>query len=685
MNENFNISSDKLSQFFLEITGNDTRDKDYIDNLVNAYPNVLDFMLNDMMPDLTNVKYVKYKRYNYLKEKAIENIDLLQLNNKLNDVFSLSLLKTLKSYYSNIVIDNNLVNDIIVKNLYNEPYDTLCRINNISFAKADKILLEANKHKNNFWQYDIASSKQRCVAFIIWYLINNLNGSTYSTLEKLKSVMLYKYFLNDCIHTLDSALTDKRITYVNNKVMLTSVYLQEQNISRYVQNAIQKENSVNFNININKYKQIDNITLSDTQMDTLRLINDNQLVLLNGFAGTGKSQSVKALINMLEDNDKTYIIVAPTAKAAKQIGNYADRPACTIHYLLSKEFQDLVLDDMHDYPIMENSTFDEYQLLNYDVVIADETSMISIELFNKFIRHIDYKRTKLLLIGDSFQLPSIQNGNLYQDLLSINDIPKVTLNQIFRYKENGLVNVATNIRLGNRYLSNSVDQYIGDSYEFHKHIDVMEMINAALTKYMELIENGNSVQDIAILTAKNIGNSGINLINSCIQRVINEITEFDETVSIKVDNKIIKFKENDLVMNIKNNYNVTAVGEDQKTLLANGQIGTVKQVNEIMCKMRVEFDGKLFDLDYENICNLRLAYGFTIHKSQGSQFKNVIYLTPYDDLGMTNSNLMYVAVTRAQHKCFHYGSDYVINQKINEKENLKRNTTLINQYYYNTI
>ena len=218
----------------------------------------------------------------------------------------------------------------------------------------------------------------------------------------------------------------------------------------------------------------------------------------------------------------------------------------------------------------------------------------------------------------------------------------------------------------------------GDYTDFVKLVNELEI--EMLNKYLELINSGYTREDIAVLTAKNIGSSGTNLVNSCIQHIINPIDEFDDTISIIVGDNKITFKENDLVMNIKNNYNAKILNSDEKTLLANGQIGVIKYIDEVNKKMIVEIEDNEFEFEYPDICNLRLAYCFTIHKAQGSQFKNVIYLTSNDDMFMTNSNLCYVAITRAQENCYHFGDDFVINSKISERENLKRNTTLTLQF-----
>lgn len=680
-----NINSDNLLSFFLEITDN-KKEITYIKNLIKVYPNILDYMINDITPDLSKTKYIKNKRYNVLVEKVKNNIELLELNNVLDNAFEISLLIKIRNYFLSKFEEKSLlvdINTIIVKNLKYSPYDTLCKLPNIGFIKADNILLRAHTKAPHLWNYNLRSSIYRCTSFILWYLINNLFGSTFIYINSLKQQMMYKYNVGDCLPVFNEALKDNRFTIIDDKIMLTSSFLEEKNISDYIRNALYSK--TNWNINTSKYKEIDNFELTKDQMKTLDLVNENQLVLLNGYAGSGKSSSIKALINMLEDNEKIYIILAPTAKAAKQISMYTERPASTIHYRLCKDYPefDKGIKNESEYDVVSN--LEKYYernlgMLDYDMIIIDETSMLSIQLFNILLKYVNPKYNKVLLIGDSYQLPSIQEGNLYQDMLNINDIPKVTLNEVFRYTEDGLINVATNIRLGKKYLNSESIQHIGNSYTFFKYENKNEMINAALNKYLELINSGLRREDVAILTAKNIGSSGTNIINTLIQKVINPIHDYDDRITINIGDHKISFKENDLVMNIKNNYNAKDIDSGEKLLLANGQIGCVKSIDEITGTMIIKIDDNNILYEYHDIVNLRLAYCFTIHKSQGSQFKNVIYLTAEDDLFMTNSNLCYVAITRAQENCYHFGDDFVINSKINERENLRRNTTLQLQY-----
>ena len=184
----------KVLNFLLSIIDNDSDPMYYLNNLVEIYPNVLDYILSNKTPDLSKVKYVKSKRWNYLKEKVLENIDLLELNQLLDDVFDIQTLRILKNYYSNKNNnDTSFENKVIYKLIKFEPYDTLCKIPGISFNKADSILMAAFDKNKTLWEYDLRKSKQRCTSFIIYYLLTQLNGSTYTTKSNLINVMNYHY------------------------------------------------------------------------------------------------------------------------------------------------------------------------------------------------------------------------------------------------------------------------------------------------------------------------------------------------------------------------------------------------------------------------------------------------------------------------------------------------------------
>ena len=679
MNIKSNFIQNNIVNILNFYTSNNKSDSKYIINLVNVYPNVLNLMLNNIIPDLSNVKLVKETRYKTLMKKIQNNRHIIYLCDCLKYTFPLSFLQRLynsaKGLESNKNQNNYQFIDKLIFNLKLNPYKMVKTYLDISFKRLDKILINSYDECPEIWNFNLKISIVRCEAFVEYYLSTQLNGSTFCSINQLYNDMIYKFNLYDCINIFDTAIQNKTLFKIlKNKsgvykynIMLAHVYNVELYISNYIKKALnfKIENTwLDIDKNVNNYRKLDNFELTDIQISLLHKICNNQLVLLNGFAGSGKSSIIKALINMLEDYDKTFLMLAPTGKAAKVLQNYTNRHTQTIHKLL--------------YTMNEHFR----NTLDYDIIIIEESSMISISLFYELIDKINIKHTKIIMIGDSYQLPSIDSGNLYQDLLKINEIEKISLNEIFRYKENGLINVSTNIRLGQQYLTNS-HEIIGESYIFTEYKDVYELINNVLNLCVKL---NSENQEFVVLTPKNIGNTGTYVINSCIQQVINN-NDFNETYTIRTDNQKITFKVNDKVLNIKNDYKAKYYDEYHQIcdgFLVNGDIGVIKDINNFNSTIIVTIDNKDYIFSNDDINNLRLAYCFTIHKSQGSQFDNVIMITTDDDSFMINSNLLYVGVTRAKYKCYHFGSKNVINNKIDEHINLERNTTLC-KHFYNLI
>lgn len=689
---------EQLKELFLFVTNN-SNDVEYIDNLLEVYPNVLDYMLADEIPDLSNVRYIKAKRYTSLKNKILRHKELVELHQALNFIFDIKILSKIKTYFKNALITDTNINEYIINSIKKYPYDTLCSIEGFNFNRADKILLKANDQPNTIWNENLLVSEQRCISFLTYFLLEGLNGSTIIPLNEIQNQMMYRYNLYPLVSVLHKVKYNERFVLINDSfLMLRKIYNEEKNIAKFIRQCLNPLNQIKWNdIDFEKYIHLESFTLSNKQQQVLQYLSNNQLVLLNGFAGTGKSNTMKALIDMLVDIGKSYLILAPTARAAKNVSEYTQRKAYTIHYYLFRylfsednSYQYNKLDDGYNILTNDNQINEEPMpfeedggiYIGYDVLIIDESSMMSVSLFNTLIRYVNPAKTKILLVGDSYQLPSIQYGNLYHDLLRISDIPSIFLDEIFRYKEDGLINVATNVRLGKIYLPENKDVKIGESYSFYTYKNHNDLINKVLNKYLELVEK-YSKEDVIILTPKNIGNTGTNLINSCIQRIINPIEWHDTYQEIKLDNISIKFKENDRVMNIKNNYKAVIADEygfptEEVGVVINGQIGVVKEIRPDY--MIVDFDGTDIIFEGSEAYNLRLAYCFTVHKSQGSQFKAIIYLTTFEDNFMINSNLLYVGITRAIKECHHFGDIRTVNNKIGIRENLKRNTTLVQQF-----
>ena len=329
--------------------------------------------------------------------------------------------------------------------------------------------------------------------------------------------------------------------------------------------------------------------------------------------------------------------------------------------------------------------------LPYIVVIIDEFSMVDIWLFKKLIDAIDFNHTKLLMIGDNAQLPSVSCGNLLHDFMEANIIPTVTLNKIFRYSSGGLMKVATDTRCCQSYLDNSMKNTVtvfGDNKDY----TFVDLASALIPKnvvglYKKLLNDGNSIEDIQVLTAKNIGDCGSIELNNMIQRVANP--NYGSEVNMKVGDTT--YYEGDLILQCVNNYQAELdemhLSDDDRLKLAfndepltafvaNGETGIIKEIYNTY--IIADFNGVYVKYYRKDMNMVKLGYAISIHKSQGGGFKTVILCTPQSHIFMLNSNLLYVGLTRMKEKLYHLGSLQSVNQAVKKKANLTRHTFMQN-------
>jgi exodeoxyribonuclease V alpha subunit len=425
-----------------------------------------------------------------------------------------------------------------------------------------------------------------------------------------------------------------------------------------------------WDFDIEKYRKVGEFELSDEQMQILDVVCKNNIAILNGFAGAGKTYSTKGVINMLKDNNKSFQLMSPTGRATKVLAENTNEHASTIHRGLGC--------------IPPNQwTYNQDHKLRCDIVIVDEFSMVDIWLFKKLLDAIDFKYTKLLIIGDNAQLPSVSCGNLLHDFMEANIIPTVTLNKIFRYSSGGLMRVATDTRCCKEYLTKDMKSKattFGDNQDY-MFIDLAsELIpKNVVALYKKLLDNGNSIEDIQVLTAKNVGDCGSVQLNNMIQRIANP--NYGSEVNMKVGDTT--YYEGDLILQTVNNYNAEIVkdkddmgwgfdDEPQTAFVANGETAVIEEIYNTY--VIVNFDGIRVKY-YRNDMNMvKLGYAISVFKAQGGGFKQVIFCTPQSHAFMLNSNLLYVGLTRMKEKLYHLGTLQTVNQAVKKKANLIRHT-----------
>lgn len=636
--------------------------------LVENYPNIIQMVKdNDLSNiDLSKLKGIGQKTFDIIRDKIITNYCLMELVIEFKNVLSMNMIKRIYDEYSSI--------DKLKEKLKDKPYTTLTRISRVGFKTADSIVLQLQKENIIDFGYDVKTSPDRCLACMMYILEENENeGHTKMNLADLRQQCLK--IVPSCAHHFVDVIKDSNIYY--NKENMSVALLETYNTEKYIANTIlfNLNNTRNvWDFDIEKYREVGEFKLSDEQIKILDVVCKNNIAILNGFAGSGKTASTQGLIKMLKANGKSFRLFSPTGRAAKVLHENTNEPASTIHRGLG-------------YVPPSSWTYNSEHKLFTDIVIVDEFSMVDIWLFKKLLDAIDFRYTKLLLIGDNAQLPSVSCGNLLHDFMEANIIPTVTLNKIFRYSSGGLMKVATDTRCCKPYLSSEMKAKattFGGNQDYMFIDLVSEMIpKNVVALYKKLLDDGSSIEDIQVLTAKNVGDCGAVALNSMIQRVANP--NYGSEVNMKIGDTT--YYQGDLILQTVNNYdaiidtrfsfeeddiNIGFEDDEPTAFVANGETGIIKEIYNTY--VIVDFNGvhvKYFKSDMNMV---KLGYAISIHKSQGGGFKKVILCTPQSHIFMLNSNLLYVGLTRMKEKLYHLGSLQSVNQAVKKKANLTRHT-----------
>lgn len=624
--------------------------------LIDVYPNIVSMVKENRINeiDVSKLKGIGEKSIEKIKSKIIENFYLIDLVTEFGGILSMSVLKNIYYKYSSV--------DVLKEKLKKQPYTTLTMISGIGFKRADTLVLQLQKENVIDFGYNVKTSPDRCLACVLYLLEENeSNGNTKDNLVDIRSKVIK--LTPECVNYFVDVIKDESIYY--NKETMDIALRKTYECEKYIADSIKYGLSANkkWDYDWKQYQNKGDYNLSDEQIELLHSVCENNIVILTGGAGMGKSFSTKMLIQMLEDNDKTYILTAPTGKSVKVLKDFSKTDAKTIHRALNYS------------PSMGWGYNKDYKV-DCDVFLIDEVSMVSVELMVHVIDAIDFNKTKLVMIGDHNQLPSIQCGSLLFDFITSKLIPTVRLTKVFRYGSGGILTAATDIINGNKYIPDDKSKVItvGDDngYMFIKSNDE-SIIKEVVALYKKLITVGINgyiykPEEIAVLTAYNKGDYGATVLNNCLQKIANK--NYGSETNIKYGDSI--YYINDIMMQKVNDYKMPLYDEDEDAFVANGECSKVTLVNKDY--MVCDFDNIKIKYDRDKLQNVSLAYSYTIHKSQGSTVKIAIVVSPRSHIYMTSANLLYVAVTRASDKCFHFGLPSTINMAIKKKENFNRRT-----------
>ena len=523
------------------------------------------------------------------------------------------------------------------KDINANPYTVMINLLEWSFDRADRAITK----KTAKW----LDSYERCEAATIYTLKHNeLDGNT-----RMQAKMLFdmvKQKAPQCVHhLLDVVTKSAQVHYdsLSQNTALQATYSAEQHIADVIKKKI--ANPHYYPMDWQKFTSVDGLELTDEQAQILEMACKQDVMMLTGSAGTGKSATTKAIIEMLEANDYTYTLLSPTGIATKRLREATGREVSTIHMFLTCG------DNLGDY------------------VLIDEMGMVSVHLLSMLFDKVT-DTTKIIFIADPSQLASIACGNIVEDMLDSGIVPVCNLTKVFRYNTSGIITIATDVR-------NGVNDHLTDTFTDYKFIETDTLVIKQIEQeYARLLADGYSKDDVLILSPFNKGDVGSLAINAAIQAKFNP-NELS-TVGHTVNDVPIYFKVGDKVINKKNEYAMPLYDSGDTEFVANGDIGTVIEIvpDEKEPYMIVRYDCGDCIVDKAHIKNTLLAYAISIHSCQGSQAKAVIVVIDRSHVRMLSRNLCYTAVSRAQERLILIGDEAAIQEGLKVQEEKERDTEL---------
>lgn len=614
-----------------EILMDCTSSEKIANNILEAYPNFIEKVLTEGQEsiDLSLIHGVGVSYLNSYTRSLTEKYKYY------------AMLQNYKEYEINVtdcklLVSTYIDDETISKAFKENPYKVLISVLNRTFENADKLIMSIRS--------DLSHSEQRCAYLILSVLDQSESeGDTYTDANDL-----YYYIINE--YPIAKELEDLIVPVVKTnelffydeetkRVAITTTYNGECMIANLVKEKT--ENPHPLDIDYNKYKVVDGFELTDEQLGLLENICKYDISILAGKAGAGKTSSVKALIKLMEDNNLSYSLLAPTGAAALRLANQTNRNASTIHRKCLKE-----------------------QEVDSDVIIIDEMSMVGLDVFVMLLNCVTNPNAKFVLCGDMYQLPSISKGCVFSDLIESHNVPTAELTKVFRYDTSGGAYVGENVRLGRNFFDDTdrvkINNNILTISNNYKFIETNEIFDEIIKEYARL-RRIYKEDEVIILSPYNKGDCGTYKLNECIENEYNAPKANEISLSYKRDGVNIVFRKGSRVVNTKNDYKALpleswkemcesngVLTEDDVpvTQLFNGQIGTVREVQEkyLVC----QFDEELIVIQKNKINTLLLARAISTHRSQGGEWKSVINVVSEKHNRLLSKQLLYVADTRAK-------------------------------------
>lgn len=504
----------------------------------------------------------------------------------------------------------------------------------------------------------------------ITYILRHNERNGHTCLPKEKLAAISADFLNVGIdrinNCMEEMLFDRTLigeTFDEAEFVFTpQLHLSEMYVSSRIKMLLKfpAEKIKDIDREIENCEKTDGITYADLQKKAINSALTEGMLVLTGGPGTGKTTTLNAIIKILKDKGKKVLLSAPTGRAAQRMSELTGDEAKTLHRLLEVSW------DKHDNPVFNKN---ERNQLKCDALIVDEVSMVDTFIFESVMRALPLG-CRLVLVGDSDQLPSVGPGNVLGDLIDSGIIPVVRLNEIFRQAQQSLiVTNAHKIVNGEMPVLSNTDK---DFFFLQRNnkTDVTNVIIDLCVSRLPKAYGYSAFDNIQVLSPSKKGELGTAELNSKLQNALNP--KSDDKQEVTIGSKT--FRTGDKVMQIKNNYDIRWFKDNGETGegIFNGDIGIIEKIDKKTKIIKISFYDKTAAYTYESASDLDFAYAVTVHKSQGNEFDAVIIPMFQGPPQLYYRNLLYTAVTRAKKTLILVGNPHTVEYMVNNNRRTKR-------------
>ena len=534
-----------------------------------------------------------------------------------------------------------------------------------TFAEADSMALELGME---------GTSKNRIGAAILFELVHNAgNGHCFIPREKLAAVTaeLISVHPDDADECISDLIENGLLSYEEiagcRACYLPELYEAESDSAERFAKMSRRTYNDSFNTGklLSRLEVQQGIRYAPQQKQTLELALRNQLLVITGGPGTGKTTSIRAILAMFDELGLKTLLCAPTGRAAKRMTELTGKEAATVHRMLGAKF-----DEEGDRVIF---TKDEGDRLDCDAVILDESSMVDIILMDALLKALP-PDARLIMVGDADQLPSVGPGNVFSALIRSEVVAAVRLTEIFRQKESS--RIVRNAHLINKGEHPDLAENAGDFFRLKRleagsTVDtITELCSVRLPGKMNI-----PPEQIQVLTPTRRGETGTVQLNKRLQEALNPKSP-DKKEKLFGD---VIFREGDRVMQIRNDYDMLWHTEDNSeagTGIYNGDIGILTAIDQENETVTINFDGRIACCGFDSLIEIEHAWAITVHKSQGSEYRAVVLALGSGSRMLMTRGVLYTAVTRAKELLIIVGDDRTAHQMIDNYRRSRRYTAL---------